>query len=252
MNCDDVIAGMGFHCLSIGGGALRILSPFTFSNDGERIGLYVEETASGYLVTDACESLMHASSMGISLTANRLKAVRKSVGSSVQISDSGEISSIVGKDALGSALAAVLNGSLAVSHFETQWAPRRKGESFVQSVAGVLESALGDKLLRNVEVTGASGHQIEIPLAVRLPDDLVYVQPVATTDENTIDWKGVYASYGRMVDLKNAGIDGTSRLVVMEDAGNDEQFKFALRMLTETSSVVTYSRLPEWARKRAA
>lgn len=252
MNCQDVIANMGFRCRDLGDGTLRILSPFTFANDGEHIGLYVEEIPTGYRITDACESLMHASAMGASITLNRLNALRKSIGYSVDISVDGEISAFTHKEGLSAALAAVLNGSLAASHLEPHWLPRHRSESFVESVSSLLERSLGERVLRGVEVKGASGHQLEIPLAVRLSEELVYVQPVATTEENTVDWKNVYASYGRMTDLKNAGIEGTSRLIVMEDASNDDQFKFALRILTEASSVVTYSKLPAWVEKRAA
>lgn len=252
MNCQDVIANMGFHCRDLGDGTLRILSPFTFANDGEHVGLYIEEIPTGYRVTDGCESLMHASAMGASITLTRLNALRKSSGYAVTVSDDGEISAFTHKDGLSATVAAVLNSSLAASHLEPHWLPRRRSESFVESVSSLLERSLGDRVLRAVEVKGASGHQLEIPLAVRLADELVYVQPVATSEDNSIDWKNVYASYGRMIDLKNAGVHGTSRLVVMEDASNDEQFKFALKLLTETSSVVTYSKLPAWVEKRAA
>jgi hypothetical protein len=243
---------MGFRCRDIGDGTLRVWSPFTYANDGERIGLYVEKLASGYRVTDACESLMHASSMGISLTANKVNAVRRSTGYGVEISNGGEIAAFVSEADIGRGVASVLNASLAVSHLEGHWAPRAKADSFTKMVTAVLETVLGDRVTKNVTVTGASGHQLELPLSVRLATTTVYVQPIATTEENKVDWKNVYAGYGRMIDLKNAALESSSRVVVLEDAANDDEMLKAVGLLADTASVVNYSNLRAWAEQKAA
>lgn len=252
MTCREIISSLGFQCQEIGGGALRVWSPFTYNNDGEHIGLYVQEIPSGYCVTDGCESLMHASSMGINITANRLDAVRRSIGYVASLSDAGEIAAIVPKEDIGRAMAAVLNGSLAVSHLESHWAPKFKADSFVKVVTSVLEASFGERVLKNVPAMGASGHQLELPLAVRLENELVYVQPVASSEDNKVDWRNVYLAYGRMIDLKNASIPNTSRLIVVEEASNDPEMDNVVRLLTETSPLVKFSRLSEWALRKAA
>jgi hypothetical protein len=230
----------------------RIFSPFSYGEDGQLIGLYVEELQTGYRITDACESFMHASAMGLSITDARMSAVRKSIGRGAELSGDGEISALVSKEDLSAGLIAVLNGSLAVSQSEAHWKPRRRNETFLESVTLALESRLGSRVMRGVSVKGASGHQLEIPLAIQLPSETIYVEPVAAAEDDEINWKNVYSSFGRMMDLKKANIEGTSRLIVLEDASNEQQFQFALNVLTETSKVIQYSKLPEWTRKIAA
>ena len=252
MNCQTIIANMGFRCREIGDETLRVWSPFTYGGDGERVGLYVEQSSNGYRVTDACESLMHASSMGIPLTLNKLNAVRRSIGIGASISDGGEISAFVSKENIGRGVAAVLNAALAVGHHEGHWAPRARPDTFLKNVVAVLEETLGARVLKNVTATGASGHQLELPLAIQLESTLIYVQPIAATADNTVDWRNVYAGYGRMIDLKNAALADTSRLVILEDASNDPEMKNAVRLLAETSPVVNFSRLREWAEQKAA
>ena len=149
-------------------------------------------------------------------------------------------------------LIAVLNGTIAVSHGEAQWAPRRRSETFLESVTVALESRLGSKLVKSVQVQGASGHQLEMQLAVQMPDSTIYIEPVAAAEDDEVNWKNVYASYGRMIDLKRAEIGGTSRMIILEDSANEEQIQFALNILHETSDVVRYTRLPEWVRRSAA
>jgi hypothetical protein len=252
VNCRELISNLGFQCREVGGGALRVLSPFTYANDGEHIGLYIQEIPTGYLITDACESLMHSASMGLALTPTRLEAIRRSMGFAASLSESGEIATTVPPDGIARGIAAVLNGSLAVSHHEAQWKPRFRAESFNSQVTTVLEGQLAGRVLQKVNVRGASGHQLELPLAVRLPRELVYVQPVALDDDAKVDWRNVYLAYGRMIDLKNAAPEDSTRLVVVEDAANDPEMKNAVRLLSEASSLVMFSRLAEWASKRAA
>lgn len=252
MSCREIVSHLGFACSDLGDGMFRVFSPFGYGEDGQLIGLYVEELQSGYRITDACESFMHASSLGLSITEARVSAVRRSIGVGAQVSEDGEISALVSKDDLRSGLIAVLNGSLAVSHGEAHWKPRRKNETFLESVTVALESRLGSRVLKSVQVRGASGHQLELPLAVQLTAQIIYVEPVAATEDNEVNWKNVYASFGRMIDLKKANIEGASRVIVLEDSSNEEQFQFALNALTETSAVVPYSRLHEWTRKIAA
>lgn len=252
MSCREIVSQLGFACSDLGDGMFRVFSPFSYGEDGQLIGLYVEELQTGYRVTDACESFMHASAMGLSITETRMSAVRKSIGIGAQVSGDGEISAFVAKEDLRSGLIAVMNGSLAVSLSEAHWKPRRRNETFLESVTLTLESRLGNRVMRGVNVLGASGHQIEIPLAIQLPTEMIYVEPVAAAEDDEVNWKNVYSSFGRMMDLKKANIEGTSRLIVLEDASNEQQFQYALNLLHETSKVIQFSKLPAWTSRIAA
>ncbi len=249
MNCQSILSGMGFECLSLGEDTLRVWSPFTYGGDGEVVGLYVESYSGGFRITDNAESLMHASSMGIKISKVRMEALRRASGSSVKISDGGEIAITVDKDHIGEGVASVLNAAMAVSHFESIWTPRNKSESFIKIVADALESTVGDKLLRKVSVVGASGHQLELPLALKIGNSLSYIQPIAANDDLLVDWNNVYAGFGKMMDLKNAGADSSARIVVIEDASNDSEIPKAITMLAMCASVVKYSNLKPWAER---
>ncbi len=249
MNCQSVIANMGFDCQPLSADTLRVWSPFTYGSDGEIVGLYVESYPGGFRITDNAESLMHASSMGIKISKPKIEALRRASGSSVKISDGGEISIAVDGDHIGEGVASVLNAAMAVSHFESSWAPRNKSESFTKIVADALESTLGDRLVRKVSVVGASGHQLELPIAIKVGSSMSYIQPIAANDDLLVDWNNVYMGFGKMMDLKNAGADSTARIVVIEDASNDVEIPKAITMLAMCASVVKYSNLKPWAER---
>jgi hypothetical protein len=124
MNCTQVLDSLGFECKPISDRLLRVWSPFTYGNDGEVIGLYVERTNAGYRVTDGAEALSHAESMGVDISKKRLALLRAAAGKSAEISSGGEIWASTDEGGLSAAVAGVLNAATAVSHFEHRWAPR--------------------------------------------------------------------------------------------------------------------------------
>lgn len=252
MNCENVISQMGFSCRDLGGETLRVWSPFTYCGDGERVGFYVEKINSGYRITDACEAMMNAAALGAQITDSRMDAVRRAVGCETSLSDDGEISAFVTAENVGSGMAAVLNAALAVSHLKSEWKPRLQAETFLQNVEQTLKKSFEQRLLRKVTITGASGHQLELPLGVQNGDAVTYVQPIAATEENTVDWKRVYEAWGKMSDIKNSHNEHAQRLIVLEDSANDPEMKNAMSILLDSASVVRYSALSRWFPERRA
>ena len=251
MNCQSLLSNIGFECMSLDPDTLRIWSPFTYGGDGEHIGVFVERRGTRVHVTDNAEALMHASSMGINLTDRRVDAVRRAASSELQISRGGVISTTVDDAHVHEGVVAVLNAALAVGHFETAWTPRFRAESFTKIVGDILESEVGDRLLRDVQVVGASGHQLELPFAIQGKAELIYLQPVAAEDDH-VNWTNVYSGFGKMTDLKNAGADSGMRVVVLEDAPADSEYPKAISLLAMSATVVQFPRLRQWVQRHAA
>ncbi len=250
MNCQSLLSNIGFECLSLDADTLRIWSPFSYGTDGEHIGVYIERRGSRVHITDNAEALMHASSMGIKLTDRRIDAVRRAA-TAVSISRGGTISITVDNDQVHEGVVAVLNAALAVGHFETAWAPRVRTESFTKIVADILEAELGGRLLRDVLVTGASGHQVELPFAIQGKAELIYLQTVAAEDDR-VNWTNVYSGFGKMTDLKNAGADSGARVVVLEAAPGDLEMPKAVSLLAMSATVVQFPKLRQWLQRHAA
>lgn len=252
MNCTELMSSLGFDCESIGARTVRLHSPFTYPTDGEHIGLYLlEQDGDHFRVTDNAESLFHAAALGINLTKRRIDSLRRIAGPSVEISDGGEIFSRASRENVGQIVTAVLNASLAASHMEPAWAPRSRNAEFTEAVAQVLRDEVHDRLLKGIQVTGASGHQIEIPLAVRQGNQTIYIQPVGYGEER-VDWDNVYRGFGKMMDLRNAGAEDGTRAIVIEDAANDPELPKAITLLSNCATVIYFSKLVPWAKKLAA
>lgn len=251
MNCQTLLCNLGFDCMSLNADTVRIWSPFTYGSDGELIGVFVEKHGDKVHVTDNAEALMHASSLGIKITEKRVEALRRAAAQNVHISRSGVISTIVDDERAHEGIVAVLNAALAVGHFEASWAPRVRGEAFSKAVADVLETELGERLLRDVQVVGASGHQVELPFAIQNKGEVIYLQPVAADDDH-INWTSVYSGFGKMTDLKNAGASGGARVVVLEDAPADPEMPKAVSLLAMSATVVQFPKLRQWLHLHAA
>jgi hypothetical protein len=250
MNCQSLLSNIGFECVNLDADTLRIWSPFSYGIDGEHVGVYVERRGNRVHVTDNAEALMHASAMGIKVTDRRIDAVRRAA-IAVSISRGGVISTTVDDAQVHEGVVAVLNAALAVSHFETAWGPRIRAESFTKVVADILEAELGERLLRDVQVTGASGHQLELPFAIQGKTELIYLQPIAAEDDR-VNWTNVYSGFGKMTDLKNAGAAGGTRVVILEDAPGDPEMPKAVSLLAMSATVVQFPRLRQWVQRHAA
>ncbi len=252
MNCTKLLAAMGFRCREVSEKLLRVWSPFTYGNDGEVVGFYVEETAHArYRVTDGAESLRHAASMGVNLSRSRVGTLQEIAGDTAHISSGGEISATADESSLAAAIAAVLNAALAVSHMELRWMPRSPYETFTAEVGERLERDLPDRVKRNVVVTGGSGHQIEIPFAVSSGNRDTYIQPVAYGD-GRVNWDNVYRAFGKMVDLRSVNATDDQRIVVVDDRDAQEDLSQSITFLSASAGVVRYSSIDKFVQKLAA
>jgi hypothetical protein len=248
MNCVNLLENLGFSCAPRKNGALRLWSPFMF-DDGEHIGLFLEPIGKEqWLITDNCDTLMHASAMGAKLTKNRLNSIRHRFPE-VELTDGGALRALSHTSRLSTTVTAVLNTAIAISHQEQEWIPKIADERFTNSVGRELKAVAGEHLQRNVAVHGVSGHQIEIPFVIGLPGTgRYYIQPIASGD-NRIDWSKIYRAGGKMLDLKSAGVDDHQRLVVIEDLPNDKELGKAVTFLSVTTSVLLFSRRDQWLNK---
>lgn len=245
MNCTNLLENLGYTCAQRQNGALRLWSPFTF-DDGEHLALFLEPSGNGqWLITDHADTLMHASAHGAKLTRPRLDKIKEQF-TTVKISEGGALVAVTDEDNLARTVTDVLNTAIAISHAEESWRPKTREQKFVATVGQELEAVVGNKLLRNVTVTGVSGHQIEIPFAIDDPTmGRQLIQPVAYGDER-MDWANVYKASGKMLDLKSAGAEEGQRIVVVEDIPGDDELGKAATLLSYTATVLLFSHRAQW------
>ncbi|MFC5755101.1 DUF1828 domain-containing protein, partial [Actinomadura rugatobispora] len=86
-----MISQLGFECYSIGE-TMRIISPFTYCDDGEHVGAFVREISGKFLVSDRCDALMNMEARGITVTKKRLDEIRRLLHrEGTELNDRGEI-----------------------------------------------------------------------------------------------------------------------------------------------------------------
>lgn len=250
MNCENLLHTLGFECAEVANGALRLWSPFMFE-DGEHLGLYLEpDGANRWVVTDYADTLMHASARGARLTKNRLDKIQRHCPPRVLLTSDGALMAKAEQDTLPEAITSVLSVAIAISHEERRWVPKVDGERFTNQVGRELDRVVGQYLLRHVQVRGASGHQLEFPFAVTLPDSpRQYIQPIASSS-GKIDWASVYKAGGKMLDLRTAAdTHENQRVVIIEDLPEDKEVGKAATYLSSTATVLRFSRREQWLRR---
>lgn len=251
MNCVDIISRLGYECAPRPNSGARVFSPFTFS-DGTHIGVYVEPISRDeVVVTDHGDAFMHLSSQGARITEPRIRwAIQNCAPATVD--EGGAIRMVARVEAVGAAVAAVLEASLRISHRQSDWMPSIAQERFTEIVAKELESVAPNRVQRNVMAIGISGHQLEFPLGLKLPDQTTaYIQTIAA-DAGRLNWGVVQRATGKMVDLQQTGLSPHLRLVVIDDEDNLSEASRAITLLSTNATVLPFSARSEWRHRFAA
>jgi hypothetical protein len=251
MNCTGLLQHLGFECAPRPNNGARIFSPFTFS-DGTHLGVYVEPLQDGkLLVTDHGDAFMHLSGQGVKITPRRLRWAATRCAP-VDVSEGGALQLVSDTGRIGAAVAAVLDASLRIAHQQVDWAPSIAAAQFTELVAEEIKAIAPEKVRRSVTVIGVSGHQIEFPIGVALPDrSIAFVQPISS-DGRHIDWAAVYRATGKMTDIQQAGIDADRRLIVLDDSSARDDAARAITLLHTSATVLPFSTRETWLERFAA
>jgi hypothetical protein len=253
MICEHVLKQLGFECELLADDAWRLWTPFTYGDDGELIGLYVNPvSADAYQVTDYANTLYHGATLGIEWTPAKLRRLRTAMPPLVDFHH-GEIRVLASTvEKLPAAVVAVMDAVLMVSYMERESLPRSGRTLFTHKLDAMLMQFSGERLRRNVKVVGASGRQMEFPYLLVLKSGDCYIQPVSSGKKRP-DWDAVYRAYGKMTDLKEAGAEQSQRCIIVDDSSaNQEEMASAITFLSGSARVLRFSQRTEWLPRLAA
>lgn len=245
MNCSTLLSNLDFECLPISGDASRILSPFSYSDDGELIGLYMQDLGGRVRITDMAEACFHATNYNAHITPKRLDYIRRfAERDGVSISDGGEISIVSEYNEAPRAFISALNIATLISHMEKGWRKSGREDVFIRKVGSLLEERVPKRLEKNVSITGASGRQISIPFVIRGGKEDKYILPVPHGKGN-LSWDPVSRAITKMIDIKLAGVSDKNRYVIFEDLPDKDTPK-ATTLLATCANVMPYSSHEAW------
>ncbi|MGO2336733.1 DUF1828 domain-containing protein [Providencia sp.] len=251
MMCSTVISNLGFECHPIGAELLRIISPFTFCDDGEHVGAFVKEINGKYLVSDRCDALMNMEARGISLTKKRIDEIRSFIShQGAELNDRGEIVSWATEDTVGSATSNVIRAGILASTLSIDWHQSVRVERFESEVIDYLyRSSLKDKILLRSNVLGMSGHNIVIPVTVNT-EEPKYLFTSSVKQGGS--WNSAYSLLGKLIDLKNANATLNNRYVVVDSESIGAQMQQLSLLFNEISHVLPFAKRDKWISKLAA
>lgn len=227
----------------------RISSPFTLADDGELLAFSITKpTPDTFILSDNHQAAMHAASFGIILEKSKLAALNKTVGVySAAFSDSGEITASGSIDTLPFAVLDAVKLAMALSFNYSRWLPKYNVMRFRAAVAKALKESISESSIStDYPVTGASGHIIKFPFAVKRKDGGKVLIETIATDDRKINWDSVYKTHGRLSDVKRID-EANKRLVIMESSEEEENFNRAASFLADTATVRRLDRNSNWS-----
>lgn len=236
MKCDNIKEAFGLHCEHVAEDLLYLETALTLSDDGALLGAYVQDIGRGKIrITDNAATLFEALSAGVSPNAKRGRKLAEIAGQhGISLSDTGEIFTTCENQNAPYHFARYVEAVSAVSAACSGWKPQPASE-FEKYISKVLKSAFRNRIKRNFEVIGASGHQLKFHLAFDAgKPTMTLIQTVASADGKP-NWNTVYSTVGKMLDVKNS-MPSVRRVVIIEP-GEGADIERASTALAECAGV---------------
>lgn len=253
MMCSTLISNLGFECHPISKGMVRVISPYTYCDDGEHIGAFVQEIDRDYIkVTDRCDALMNMEARGISLDKRKIDELRTLLCSQgVDLNDRGEIIGFAREKDVANVMANVIRGGIIASALSLDWYKLPKDDQFKKEVISYLKTTfLSEQLSFDDEISGGSGHKIRIPITVKSTITPKYI--FTSRVQANGNWNGAYSVLGRVMDLRSANPELDNRFVVIDDVAVADQFNQLANLFTDSCQVLPYQKRDVWLNRLCA
>lgn len=250
MMCSTVISNLGFECHTIGE-TMRIISPFTYCDDGEHVGAFVREINGRFLVSDRCDALMNMESRGISLTKKRLDEIKALLHrEGAELNERGEIMSWATEDNIGSVTSDIIRAGILASTISIDWHQPVQAEKFESIVIDFLfRSQLKEAISLRENVIGMSGHQITVPITIKSAEPKYLF---TSSIKHGGSWNSAYSLLGKLIDLKNAEDNLKNRFVVVDSESIGDQMQQLSLLFNECSQVLPFAKREIWINRLVA
>lgn len=247
MMCSTLLANLGYECHPVSRSMVRVISPYTYCDDGEHVGAFLQEIGSHqFKVTDRCDALLNMESRGINLTAQRIKELRAMLDTQgLSMNERGEISVWANESNLADATARVVRAGILASSLSLDWYQLPKEDGFRREVASYLKSTIiSSQLAFGEEVYGGSGHKIKVPITVQHKHQPKYL--FTTQVREGASWSAAYGTLGRVMDLRNANPELENRFIIIDDKAVGEQFNQLASLFADSCQVLPYGQREQW------
>ncbi|EBJ9223493.1 DUF1828 domain-containing protein [Salmonella enterica] len=250
MMCSTLISQLGFECHPIGE-TMRIISPFTYCDDGEHVGAFVREINGKYLVSDRSDALMNMESRGISLSKKRLDEIRLLLHKEgAELNERGEIIAWATENTVSAVTSDIIRAGILASVLSVDWHQPVQAEKFESVVIDYLyHTELREMIALRDNVFGMSGHQITVPATIKtnIPKYIF-----TSSIKQGGSWNSAYSLLGKLIDLKSASDSTNNRYVVVDNEAIGDQMQQLSLLFHESSQVLPFSKRELWVKRLAA
>lgn len=253
MMCSTLLANLGYECHPVTRSMVRVISPYTYCDDGEHVGAFLQEMSNHQIkVTDRCDALLNMESRGISVSARRMRELRAMLSTQgVTMNERGEIAAMASENNLAEATSRVIRAGILASSLSLDWYKLPKEDAFRREVTSYLKStAISQQLVFDEEVFGGSGHKIKVPITVQHERQPKYL--FTTRVREGANWNPAYGVLGRLMDLRNANPELDNRFVIIDDEAVGDQFNQLASLFADSCQVLPFRQRDQWLELLAA
>lgn len=249
MICSDLMTNLGYECISMTETISRVISPYLYGDDGEHIGVFIQDINGRIKVTDSCDALMNIESRGINLTTarlNKIKAILQAQG--IEMDENGEILCWASSETLPEATTKVIKGGIIASVLSLDWYSQPNiQDKFDKSVINFFtHSKIKDQVKVREIVYGSSGHGILVPVTITNKINISPNFVFSSSVHDSKSWQTAYTLLGKLLDLKSKTPERNNRYIVIDtDKVGDQLDKLSI-LFDQTANILPYDLRENW------
>ncbi|MEG9489427.1 DUF1828 domain-containing protein [Mannheimia indoligenes] len=246
---------LGFECQILTETVSYITSPFTYVNDGQVIGAFIQSLDNHrFKITDDANALFNMESRGINITNHRFAQIKQVLQQQgLELSHQAEIICYATEDTLSESIQAVIKGGVIASTMGINWHREMPQDKFEQHVIRKLKKAnLPYKILLKNKIDGLSGHQISIPITLLNERSSKLIFTTDVKEEGS--WHEAYTILGKLADISQfqTGLDLSSKIVIANSDSIQNKLNQLTLLFNNTAQVYPSHLIDKWIPRLAA
>ncbi|MDK7281568.1 DUF1828 domain-containing protein [Haemophilus haemolyticus] len=248
-HCQLAMRNLGFECQALTETLSHILSPFTYVDDGQVVGAFIQSLDNNrFLVTDDASALFNMENRGINITRARFQQMQHTLKrQGIQLTDRAEIIAYATEENLAQSVQNVIRGGIIATTMGIDWYKPMPKDKFEQKIIHSLRKAdLPYQIQLKQKIEGLSGHEITVPITLIGANDSKIMFTADVKAEGS--WLEAYTILGKLADITQYqnGLGLDQKIVVANSDNIQDKLSQLTLLFNNTAQVYPSHLMDKW------
>lgn len=247
--CQLAMRDLGFECQVLTETLSYISSPFTYVDDGQAVGAFIQSLDSHrFRITDDASALFNMENRGINITRTRFQQMQSALKrQGIELTPQAEIVAYATEDNITETLQKVIRGGIIATTMGIDWHKPMPKDKFEQRIIQRLRQAdLPYQIQLKQKIEGLSGHEITIPITLVSANDSKIMFTADVKAEGS--WIEAYTILGKLADITQFqnSLELNQKIVIANSDSIQDKLNQLTLLFNNTAQVYPSHLMDKW------